>query len=205
MNASVVVAACVVVVIVVVAVEFDVTSSNSVDIVVDVVAVVIVIIVVAVIVVTAVISGMIENELNASIQLIKSIIRWDVSAGESDGLVTMLGVEVGLIPVSAVAIATVPFCDGMACVLVDDDCNDTIILSVGSAMEAPFDWKGTSSSIGNGLRWMEYHAPAPEEDASTSSTTVGCYLSKRLWTSMVGNGCPLMLESGKCEYCLQRS
>jgi len=104
----------------------------------------------------------------------------------------MLGVEVGLIPVGVIAIAAVPFCNGMACVLVNDDCDDTIILPVGGAMDAPFDWKGASSLVGDGLLWTEYHAPAPEEDASTGSTTVGCYLSKGLWTSMVGNGHSLM-------------
>jgi hypothetical protein len=163
---SVVAAACVVAVVVVVVdvvVEFDVvnvdsdfdadvTSSNSADVVV-VVVVVVVVAAVAVVVVVTVVSGTIVNESNASIQLDKSIVG-GVGAGEFDGSVTMLGAEVGLIPVGADAVAAVPFCDGMAVLLVDDSGDNTIISSVGGAIvDAPFDWKGASTSVvGDGLR-----------------------------------------------------
>ena len=159
LNVSVVAAACVVAVVVVVVdvvvefdVEFDVTSSNSADVVV-VVVVVVVVAAVAVVVVVTVVSGTIVNESNASIQLDKSIVG-GVGAGEFDGSVTMLGAEVGLIPVGADAVAAVPFCDGMAVLLVDDSGDNTIISSVGGAIvDAPFDWKGASTSVvGDGLR-----------------------------------------------------
>ena len=160
LNVSVVAAACVVAVVVVVVVvvvefdvEFDVTSSNSADVVVVVVVVVVVAAVAVVVVVPTVVSGTIVNESNASIQLDKSIVG-GVGAGEFDGSVTMLGAEVGLIPVGADAVAAVPFCDGMAVLLVDDSGDNTIISSVGGAIvDAPFDWKGASTSVvGDGLR-----------------------------------------------------
>lgn len=60
-------------------------------------------------VVDVTISWTIGNESNASIQLDTSIVR-GVGAGEFDGCVlTMLEVEVSLLPVGAID----PFCDGM--------------------------------------------------------------------------------------------
>ncbi len=58
----------------------------------------------------------------------------------------MPDVEVGLIPVSAVAV--VPFCNGTA---VLDDCNVVDSFDVGDEMDVPLKYKVVPSLVGNGL------------------------------------------------------